>query len=106
MQTDPQQGGFCNVSTPFSVHSLPAGRDAARGKSWDVVDFCRVAKIHDPPRTPSGPRLAVQAAGPATRPGEAEVTFPRCDALPGSTDGRLFSLNINKVDNIPFAAAS
>ena len=58
------------------------------------------------PRTPSGPRLALQAAGPSTRPGEAEVTFPRRDTLPGSTDGRLFLLNINKVDNIPFAAAS
>ena len=40
------------------------------------------------PRTPSGPRLALQAAGPSTRPGEAGVTFPRCDTLPGSANGR------------------
>ena len=41
-----------------------------------------------PPRTPSAPRLAVQAAGPSTRPDEAGVTFPRCDTLPGIAFGR------------------
>ena len=40
------------------------------------------------PRTPSGPRLAAQAAGPSTRPDEAGVTFPRCDTLPGITSSR------------------
>ena len=57
------------------------------------------------PRTPSGPRLALQAAGPSTRPGEAGVTFPRCDTRPDSSTGRRFSMNINKVDSNPFAVA-
>ena len=43
------------------------------------------------PRTPSGPRLTLQAAGPATRPDEAGVTFPRCDTLPGIASGRYVS---------------
>ena len=43
------------------------------------------------PRTPSGPRLAVQAAGPSTRPDEAGVTFPRRDTLPGIAFGRYVS---------------
>ena len=64
--------------------SLVFCRPAARVKGcrpWEVRgvgDFCRVAKISNP-RTPSGSRLAAQAAGPSTRPGEAGDTFPRCD---------------------------
>ena len=45
------------------------------------------------PRTPSGPRLAVQAAGPSTRPDEAGVTFPRCDILPGIASGRRYLID-------------
>ena len=43
-----------------------------------------------PPRTPSGPRLAVQAAGPSTRPGEAGVTFPRRGTLPAGCRPTVF----------------
>ena len=45
------------------------------------------------PRTPSGPRLAVQAAGPSTRPGVAGDTFPRCDTLPDITFGRNYLID-------------
>ena len=81
---------FLLIIPPLSVGRPPAGRDVARGKSGDVVDFCRLAKIHDT-RTPSGPRLAPQAAGPSTRPDEAGVTFPRRDTLPGIAFGRYVS---------------
>ena len=47
------------------------------------------------PRTPSGPRLALQAAGPSTRPDEAGVTFPRCDTHPGVASGRRFDDSLN-----------
>ena len=45
------------------------------------------------PRTPSGPRLALQAAGPSTRPDEAGVTFPRCDTLPGVASERRYLID-------------
>ena len=84
-----------NGCRPFSCRPLALpGRDVARGKSGDVGDFCRVAKI-PAPRTPSGPRLAVQAAGPSTRPDEAGVTSPRCDTLPAVASGRRFDGSLN-----------
>ena len=55
-----------------------AGSDVARGKSGGAEIFAGSQKS-PAPRTPSGPRLAPQAAGPSTRPDEAGVTFPRFD---------------------------
>ena len=72
------------------------------GMSWIFAE----SQKSTTPRTPSGPRLAVQAAGPATRPDEAGVTFPRRDTLPGITSGQRFPMNVNKVDSNPFAVAS
>ena len=77
----------------FSSAGRLRGRDVARGKSWAVGDFCRVAKIPDPPDPVSGPRLAVHAAGPSTRPDEAGVTFPRCATLPDSSTGRRYLID-------------
>ena len=47
------------------------------------------------PRTPSGPRLAPQAAGPATRPGASGVTFPRCDTLPDIAPTHSFAVRMS-----------
>ena len=60
---------------------LPVG---SPGLSWIFAG----SQKSPTPRTPSGPRLAMQAAGPSTRPDEAGVTFPRCDTLPGITSER------------------
>ena len=59
---------------------LPVG---SPGLSWIFAG----SQKSTTPLTPSGPRLAAQAAGPSTRPDEAGVTFPRCDTLPGITSG-------------------
>ena len=77
------------------VARFPAGRQRCRegmspvgspGMSW-IFAWSQKSPT---PWTPSGPRLAPQAAGPATRPDEAGVTFPRCDTLPGFASGRRF----------------
>ena len=54
------------------------------GMSWIFAE----SQKSTTPRTPSGPRLAPQAAGPSTRPGVAGDTFPRRDTLHGSANGR------------------
>ena len=63
-------------------------------RPWEVRGCRGFLQGRKNPRRP-GPRpvhalpsLALQAAGPSTRPDEAGVTFPRCDTLPGSASER------------------
>ena len=59
------------------------------GLSWIFAG----SQKYPTPRTPSGPRLAAQAAGPSTRPDEAGVTFPRRDTLPGVASERRYLID-------------
>ena len=80
--------------SPFSCRPIACGKGC---RPWEVRGCRGFLQGRKNPRPP-GPRpvyalpsLALQAAGPFTRPDEAGVTFPRCDTLPASLPARRIS---------------
>ena len=82
--------------SPVFVSRSPAGKGC---RPWEVRGCRRFLQARKNLR-PSGPRpvhalpsLALQAAGPSTRPDVAGVTFPRCDTLPGVASERRYLID-------------
>ena len=81
--------GMSSVSLPTGCLREGMSPVGSLGMSWIFAG----SQKSPPPRTPSGPRLALHDAVPSTRPDEAGVTFTRRDTLPAVASGRRYLID-------------